>query len=189
MLSYEEQTVVLDRPELLYTQDDESMKLVICFNFPEAIMRSLRSFLVTRGYVVQMAQSTAETLQRCRERSCFLVCVNVSCYDTSWIHLITSMTVDPLVYQSPLLVVCRQQDKFFFQKQQRLFPYDILTYPPSMRSMIEILDKCEQNRSKEAIKRRSQEEKNLCVRVCCVDDSPATLASLKYVYVYVLCII
>ena len=181
--------MVLDRPELLCVQDDESMKLVICCNFPEAIMRGLRSFLMTRGYIVQMTQSTAETLQCCRERSCFLVCVNVGCYDTSWIQLITSMALDPLVYQAPLLVVCRQQDKLFFQKQKRMFHYDILTYPPSMRSMIEILDKCEQNRSKEAAKYRIQKEKNLCTRICCVDDSPATLASLKYVYVYVLYVI
>lgn len=187
MLSHEEQTVVLDSSELLCMQDDESMKLVICGNFPEAMMRGLRLFLMTRGYVVQMTQSTAEMLQHCRERSCFLVCVNVSCYDTSWVQLITSMALDPLVYQAPLLVVCRPQDKFFFQKQQRMFSYDLLTYPPSMRSMIEILDKCEQIRSKEAITYRTQKEENLSMRVCCVDDSPATLASLKYGYI--LCVI
>ena len=174
----------------------ECMKLIACCNFPDEIVNGMCLFLMARGYATLKMQTTAETLQSCRETPYFLVFVNVDNYDTSWIQLITSMMSDVLVYRAPLVVICRPQDESFFRKQQRVFPYELLTYPPSMRSIATIIDKYELSKDtqKDMIgndrkERRNGEEANVKsvtstqkqnLRVFCVDDSPSALASLKY---------
>ena len=99
---------VADKTVPAFVTDEESMKLIACYNFPDEMMNGMRLFLMARGYAILKMQTTAETLQSCRETPYFLVFVNVKNYDTSWIQLITSMMSDILVYHAPLVVICRQ---------------------------------------------------------------------------------
>ena len=176
--------------------DGESMKLIACCNFPDEMMNGMCLFFMARGYATLKTQTTAETLQSCRETPYFLIFVNVDNYDTSWIQLITSMMSDVLVYRAPLVVTCRPCDESFFRKQQKVFQYELLTYPPSMRSIAAMIDKYElskntqksmvENDRKEREKGEEMSIKKVIskqkqrLRVFCVDDSPSALASLKY---------
>ena len=187
---------VADKMAPAFINDEESLKLIACCNFPDEIMNGMRLFFMARGYATLKMQTTAETLQSCRETPYFLIFINVDSYDTSWIQLITSMKSDVLVYRSPLVVICRQQDEPFFRKQQRIFSYELLTYPPSMRSTAAIIDKYEllregkkrmeannereMKKEEKVIIRNTISEQKQNLRVLCVDDSPSALASLKY---------
>lgn len=84
----------------------EKEKMIAIFNFSEEMITSLKSFFAAHGYYTVISETLNDLIQTCREHVLFLICFNVFEYDTSWIHLITSMTLDPLMYEAPLLICC-----------------------------------------------------------------------------------
>ncbi len=129
----------------------QDAKIIIVCNFESKEIRSIRSFFSSRGFLLVITSTMNDLIQSCKKHAASLVCVNVFGNDTSWIHLITSMTIDPLAYEAPLLLVCKEvvpllhgdQQKYyhFFQQQQHLFHYYLLTYPPSLQKVSEILQR------------------------------------------------
>ena len=127
----------------------EEAKIIIVCNFEARSTQSLRFFFSSRGYLLVISNTMNALIKCCRKHAASLVCVNVFGNDTSWIHLITSMTIDPLTYEAPLLLVCKkaslsewtdmQKYYHFFLQQQSLFHYYLLTFPPSLQKVSEIL--------------------------------------------------
>ena len=82
------------------------------------------------------------------------------------------MSLDPLMYQTTLLLVCKEKYRRFFEQQKHVFQYELMVDPPSLRLLSQIVDRLESPKS-------SVNESGESKRVLCVDDSFATLSSLK----------
>ena len=83
-------------------------KMIIIYNFSEDMKNILKSFFSAHGFFILIGESIHGVIQQCREHVLFLICIYVDGYDTSWIRIITSMTIDPLVYEAPVLICCKE---------------------------------------------------------------------------------
>lgn len=83
-------------------------KVVLCCNFAPPMVNSLHLFFASHGFISIFKDTLNEVITLGRAHTASLICINVFGYDTSWIRLITTMTLDPLFYEAPLLLVCQK---------------------------------------------------------------------------------
>ena len=114
-------------------------KVVLCCNFAPPMVNSLHLFFASHGFISIFKDTLNEVITLGRAHTASLICINVFGYDTSWIRLITTMTLDPLFYEAPLLLVCQKKYHKFFLRQQELFHFQLLTDPPSFHTLSGIL--------------------------------------------------